>query len=103
MLVSQAFTKSPQKTKQRASIELGISRRSLSCLIQWLDLKIYWPRLLHVLLQDDRDRRLQFCEVVLKDEKQGSDTVDKFIDTTVSAIQKKSPCIDRKTVKSAGE
>jgi len=28
MLVSQAFTKIPQKSKQRAVIELGISRRS---------------------------------------------------------------------------
>jgi len=28
MLVSQAFTKIPQKSKQRASIELGIFHRS---------------------------------------------------------------------------
>jgi hypothetical protein len=34
MLVSQTFTKSPQKSKQRASIELGISPRSLSHLMQ---------------------------------------------------------------------
>jgi hypothetical protein len=60
MLVSQAFTKSPQKSKQRASIELGISHRSSSHLIQRLILKMYWPRLLHGLLEDDLDRRLQF-------------------------------------------
>jgi hypothetical protein len=63
MLVSQAFKKSPQKSSQRASIELGIARRSLSRLMQCLGLKIYRPRLLHGLLQDDPDRRLQFCEV----------------------------------------
>ena len=34
MLASQAFTKGPQKSKQRASIELGIYRRSLSRLMQ---------------------------------------------------------------------
>jgi hypothetical protein len=68
MLVSQAFTKSLQKSKQRASIELGISQRSLSRLMQRLGLKMYRPRLLHRLLQDDPEHRLQFCEVVLNEE-----------------------------------
>ena len=44
MLVNQAFTKSPQKSKQRASTELGISRRSLSRTMQRLSLKMYRPR-----------------------------------------------------------
>jgi len=78
MLVSQAFTKSLQKSSQSVSIMLGISRRSLSHLIKRLGLKIYRPRLLHELLEDEPDRRLQFCEVVLNDERQGSGIVDKF-------------------------
>jgi len=78
MLVSQAFTKNPQKSKQRASIELGISRTSLSHLMQCLGLKIYRTRLLHWLLEDDLDHRLQFCEVVLNDERQGSGITDKI-------------------------
>ena len=78
MLVCQAFTKSPQKSKQRASIELGIPRRSLSRLMQRLCLKMYRPRLLHGLLEDDPVRRLQFCEVVLNDERQGNGIVDKI-------------------------
>ena len=41
--MSQTFTKNPQKSKQRASIELGISSRSLSRLMQHLGLKMYWP------------------------------------------------------------
>jgi hypothetical protein len=76
MLVSQAFTKRPQKSKQRASIELGISHRSLSHLMQCLGLKMYQPRLLHGLLQDDPDHCLQFCEVVLNDKRQGNGIVD---------------------------
>jgi len=76
MLMSQAFAKGPQKSKQRASIELGISRRSLRRLMQRLGLKIYRPRLLHGLLEDDPDRRLQFCEVVLNDERQDNGIVD---------------------------
>ena len=78
MLVSQAFMKNPQKSKQRACIELGISRRSSSCQMQRLGLKMYRPRWLHGLLQDDPDRCLQFCEVVLNDKRQGNGIVDKI-------------------------
>jgi hypothetical protein len=76
--VSQAFTKSPQKSKQRASVELGISRQSLSHLMQYLGFKMYQPRLLHGLSEDDPDRHLQFCEVVLNDEREGNGIVDKI-------------------------
>jgi hypothetical protein len=76
MLVSQAFTKSPQKSKQRASIELD---RSLIHLMQRLGLKMYRPSLLHGLLEDDLDRRLHFCEVVLNEERQGNGIIDKFM------------------------
>jgi hypothetical protein len=78
MLVSQAFTKSPPKSKQRASMELGIFRRPLSCLMQSLGLKMYRPRLLHGLLEDGPERRLQFCEVFLNDRRQGNGFVDKI-------------------------
>jgi hypothetical protein len=118
MLLSQAFTKSPQKSKQRASIELGISRTSLSRLMQRLGLKIYRTRLLHWLLEDDPDHRLQFCEVVLNDERQGSGITDKITwsdkahlkisgainwHTCVYYSTKKSPCNDRRTAESAGD
>jgi len=79
MLVSQAFTKSPQKSKQRASIELDISHRSLSHLMQRLGLKIYQPSLLHGLLEDDLDRCSHFCEVVLNEERQDNGIIDKFM------------------------
>ena len=52
-----------QKSKQRTSIDLGISRRPLSRLMQRLGLKMYQTRLLHGLLEDDPDRRLYTEEV----------------------------------------
>ena len=94
MLVSQAFMKSPQKSKQRASIELGISRRSLSRLMQRLSLKMYRPRLLHRLLEDDPDRRLQFCEVVPNGGRQSNGIVDK-ITLTDEAHFKLSGAVNR--------
>jgi hypothetical protein len=39
--------------------------------MQRLGLNIYRPKLLHGLLEDDPDRRLQFCEVLLNEERQG--------------------------------
>jgi hypothetical protein len=46
--------------------------------MQRLGLKMYRPRLLHGLLDDDPDCHIQFCEVVLNDERQGSGIVDKI-------------------------
>jgi len=47
--------------------------------MQHLGLKMYRPRLLHGLLQDDPDRRLQFCEVIVNDKRHGSGIVDKIM------------------------
>jgi len=47
--------------------------------MQRLGLKMYWPRWLHGLLQDDPDRRLQFCEVIMNDKSQTSGIVDKIM------------------------
>lgn len=114
----RAFTNSHQKSKQRASIELGISQRSLSHLMQYLGLKMYWPRLLHGLLEDGLDRHLQFCEVILNNERQGNGIADKITwpdeahfklsgavnqhNYVCVLFNKKSPCNDR-TIESAGD
>lgn len=58
------FIHSPKKSRRRASLELGIPRTSLKRLMNHLKLKPYRPRLLHSLLEDDPDRRLQFCEIM---------------------------------------
>lgn len=58
MLVAQSYVQSPKKSKIRASLEIGISRRSVSRIMKKLGLKMYILRLVHGLLEDDPDRRL---------------------------------------------
>ena len=77
--VAQAFTQSPQKSKYRASSELGIERRSLGRLMNRAGLKMYTPRLIHGLLEDDSDRRLQFSENILSEELEGSGILNKIV------------------------
>ncbi|CAF5022496.1 unnamed protein product [Rotaria sp. Silwood1] len=64
-LVSETFAQNPQMSQRRASLELGVSRRSLQRLMQDLNLKPYKPKLLQALNEDDPDRRLEFCEWIL--------------------------------------
>ena len=61
--VALTFVNSPRKSTRRASMELSIPRTSLRRLMGKLRLKPYRPRLIHGLLEDDPDRRLQFCEM----------------------------------------
>lgn len=61
-LVAATFVNSPKKSQRRASLELGISRRSLSRMMTEIGLKPYRPRALQALNEDDPDRRLEFCE-----------------------------------------
>lgn len=61
-LVAQALQMSPNKSTRRCSLELGIPRGSLINVLKQLKMKPYIPRLLHGLLEDDPDRRLQFAE-----------------------------------------
>ena len=76
--VAQTFTQSPQKSKHRtASSELGIERRSLGRLMDRVGLKMYTPRLMHGLLEDDSDHRLQFCENILSEELEGDSILNK--------------------------
>ena len=77
--VAQAFTQSPQKSKHRASSELGIERRSLGRLMNRAGLKMYTPRLIHGLLEDDSDRHLQFSENILSEEIEGSGILNKIV------------------------
>ena len=87
--VAQIFTQSPQKSKHRAaSSELSIERRSLGLLMNRVGLKMYTPRLIHTryildtynsLLEDDSDRRLQFCENILSEELEGDGILNKIV------------------------
>ena len=60
--VSEAYARSPQKPLRRGSAEMGIKRTYLRKILTELNMKSYIPRLIHGLLEDDSDRRSQFCE-----------------------------------------
>jgi transposase len=78
-LVAQTFVQSPTKSQRRASMEMGISRRSLGRIMDDLGLKPYRPHLLQALNEDDSDRRLQYCEVYLEYAKGDPDIFNKVI------------------------
>ena len=50
---------------ERASVELSIPQTSIRQIITRIGLKPYRPRLIHGLLEDDPDRRLQFSKIML--------------------------------------
>ena len=79
-LVALTFVNSPKKSTRRASAELSMSRASLRRLSHNIKFKPYRPRLVDALLEDDPDRRLQFCEM-MRDQFVGEQVVtsDKFI------------------------
>ena len=64
MLVALAFVNSPKKPTKRALKELFVQRTTLRLLTDKLKLKSYRPRVVHGLLEDDQDCRLQFCELI---------------------------------------
>lgn len=61
-LVAQTFVETPSQSAVRASLQLGISDRSLRRMLKKLNYHCYRPRLIHALTEDDPDRRLEFCE-----------------------------------------
>jgi hypothetical protein len=73
------FVNSPKKSTRCAAQELPLLRTSLQCLMRKLNLKPYRPRLLHGLLEDDADRRLQFCEIMCNQISDKRDLPDKII------------------------
>lgn len=64
MLVAITFGNSPKESTRPGLQQLPVSRTSLRRLTEKLKLKPYRPRFIHVLLEDDPDRRLQFSESI---------------------------------------
>ena len=60
--VSEAYTRSPQKSLCHGSAEMGIKQTFLRKILMELNMKPYILCLIHGLLEDDPDRRSQFCE-----------------------------------------
>ena len=73
------FVNSPKKSIRRAAQEISLQRMSLGRLMPKLNLKPYRPRLLRGLLEDDPDRRLQFCEIMRNQISDERDRLDKII------------------------
>ena len=61
-LVSRTFRSNSGTSQRRASHDLDISHTSVQRLMKDLNLKLYKPRLLEVLNEDDADRPLECCE-----------------------------------------
>jgi len=73
------FVNSPKKSARHAAKELSYLRSSLRRLMRKLNLKPYHPRLLHGLLEDDPDWRLQLCEIIRNQISDERDLLDKII------------------------
>ena len=79
MRVTMTFINIPQKSTRCATQELSLPRTSLRCLMRKLNLKPCRRRLLHGLLEDDPDWRLQFCEIMRKPISDDRDLLAKII------------------------
>lgn len=60
--VLQLFTQSPQKSTYQGARESGVSRSSVRRILKEVKWKVYVPRLLHAMNEDDPDRRVEYCE-----------------------------------------
>ena len=65
--VATTFVEDPQTSTRRASTRLDISQTSIRRVLHDINFKCYIPRLVQELNEDDPDRRLQFCEIVLNE------------------------------------
>ena len=61
-IVQEKLLEKPRNSGRRLSAELRVSPTTLRRIIKDLGFKIWRPRLVHQLLEDDFDRRLEFCE-----------------------------------------
>lgn len=86
-LVATAYVASPKKSQRKATHELQISRRSLNRIMTEIGLTPYRPRLLQGLLEDDSDRRVQFCEEFLSLYHINPDILDKVIWTDEASFK----------------
>jgi hypothetical protein len=57
----QQFTRSSNKSVRRCGRETEISRANAHRIIKTAKWKYYVPRLLHATVEDDPDRRAEFC------------------------------------------
>jgi transposase len=92
--VLAAFEENPGTSAKRASLELNLSRTSLLRMMKELGLKLYRPRLLHDLNEDDPDRRCEFAEIFLNMVADDYSFLDRII-WTDEATFKLNGCVNR--------
>ena len=93
-LVAASVIEYPCTSTRRRSLELGINRRSLQMMLKDLNYKPYIPRLVHGLIEDDGDRRLQFCEIFVNQCEATPNLLDKIV-WSDEAQFKLSGCVNR--------
>ena len=86
-MVAEAYSHSPKKSTRRASSELSISRTPLQRMMSSLGLKPHRPRLIHGLLEDDPDRRLEFCDVFLNEINENPEILDRILWTDEASFK----------------
>ncbi|KAI8786144.1 Protein of unknown function DUF4817 [Biomphalaria glabrata] len=62
--ILELFQRSPQKSSRQAARESDVSASSVLCILRKVKFRVYIPRLVQQLSDDDPDRRLEFCEWV---------------------------------------
>ena len=77
--VSFAFAQSPQKSAVQLSAKPDISKSSLRRILHENGYKVYHSKLIHGLLEDDADGRLQMCELFISKFKDDSELFNKII------------------------
>lgn len=65
--VATLLVENPRTSSRRGNLMLDVSHSSYRRLVKKLKFKVYTPRLTHALMEDDPDRRLQFCELMLNE------------------------------------
>ena len=61
-MILERLTTSPRKSATQCARETVVSSTSVRRILKAVKWKVYIPRLLHAINDDDLDRRMQFCE-----------------------------------------
>jgi len=77
-MVLERFT-SPQKSATQCACETGVSSTSVRCILKAIKWKVYIPRLLHAINDDDPDGQMQFCEWYQQMENEDEEFVTKIV------------------------
>lgn len=77
--VASILKNEPRTSTRQISIDLNISRSSVRRIYKSMGFKVYIPRLVHELNEDDFDRRIEYCETILSLLENEPDLIDRII------------------------